>query len=205
MLRRTAIGAVAAVLALGASASAEPQPPFSSAGGYLTDAQGRVFISHGVNMVNKVAPFEPSATGFGEDDATFLASEGFNSVRLGVIYRAVEPQPGVYDDAYIDNLVAMAALLEQHGIAPLVDFHQDMFNEKFQGEGWPDWAVLDDGAPNQPQAGFPNNYLTNPALSRSFDNFWANTAGPGDVGIGDRYAQAWKHVAERFAGQDAIL
>src|SRR5436190_9616626 len=113
MLRRTAIGAsVAVTLALAAvPATAAPQLPFARAGGYLTDAQGRVFISHGVNMVYKVAPFEPSATGFGEDDAEFLAREGFNSVRLGVIYRAVEPQPGVYDDAYLDKLAETSAML----------------------------------------------------------------------------------------------
>ena len=69
----------------------------------------------------------------------------------------------------------------------------------------PTCFVFDDGAPNQPLAGFPNNYLVNPAVNRAFDNFWANVEGPGGVGIGDRYAQAWRHVAERFAGQDGIL
>ena len=202
---RIAVAAAIAFVLTAGSAAAAPQPPFGQAGGYIVDANGRVFISHGVNMVYKVAPYEPSASGFGEDDAAFLQREGFNTVRLGVIYKAVEPQPGVYDDAYLDNIAQTAELLAKHDIAPLVDFHQDMYNEKFQGEGWPDWAVIDDGAVNQPQAGFPNNYLTNPALNRAFDNFWANTPGPGDVGIGDRYAQAWKHVAARFAGQDGIL
>src|SRR4051794_1643008 len=202
---RIAVAAAFTLALFAGSAVAAPQPPFGRAGGFITDADGRVFISHGVNMVYKVAPYEPSAAGFGDDDAAFLQQEGFNSVRLGVIYKAVEPQPGIYDDAYIDKLVQTAALLEKHGIAPLVDFHQDMYNEKYQGEGWPDWAVFDDGVPNQPLVGFPNNYLVNPAVSRAFDNFWANVPGPGGVGIGDRYAQAWKHVAERFAAQDGVL
>src|SRR4051812_16897780 len=197
---RIAVAAAVTWALLAGSAVAAPKAPFGRAGGFITDADGRVFISHGVNMVYKVAPYEPSVSGFGEDDAEFLAREGFNSVRLGVIYKAVEPQPGVYDDAYLDKIAQTAALLIKHGIAPLVDFHQDMFNEKFQGEGWPDWAVIDDGALNQPQAGFPNNYLTNPALNRAFDNFWANTNG-----IGDHYAQAWRHVAERFASQSGVL
>jgi endoglycosylceramidase len=171
----------------------------------MTDADGRVFVSHGVNLVYKIPPYEPSVTGFGEDDAAFLAQEGFNTVRLGVIYKAVEPKPGVYDDAYLAKIAETAALLEKHGIAPLIDFHQDMYNERFQGEGWPDWAVLDDGLPAQPQTGFPGNYIAQAAVNRAFDNFWANAAGPAGVGIGERYAQAWKHVAGRFAADHGIL
>jgi endoglycosylceramidase len=158
-----------------------------------------------VNLVYKVAPYEPSASGFGEDDAAFLQHEGFNSVRLGVIYKAVEPSPGVYDGAYLAKIAATAQLLERHHITPLIDFHQDMYNERFQGEGWPDWAVLDDGLPAQPQTGFPGNYLVQPGLNRAFDNFWANAKGPGDVGLVDRYAAAWTRVAQAFAGDAGIL
>ena len=156
-------------------------------------------------MVYKVAPYEPSVAGFGADDAAFLASEGFNSVRLGVIYKAVEPSPGSYDEAYIAKIAQTAAVLERHGVTPLIDFHQDLYNERFQGEGWPDWAVIDDGLPAQPQAGFPSNYLVQPGLNRAFDNFWANAAGPGGVGLVDRYAAAWTKVAGAFAGDRWVL
>src|SRR5206468_11355891 len=130
MLRRAATGVAAMVLlALApAGAAAAPVPPFGHAGRFVTDSTGRVFISHGVNLVYKVPPYEPSVTGFGEDDAAFLEREGFNSVRLGVIYKAIEPQPGVYDDVYLAKIAATASVLEKHGIAPLVDFHQDMYN-----------------------------------------------------------------------------
>jgi hypothetical protein len=100
---------------------------------------------------------------------------------------------------------ATASTLEKHNITPLIDFHQDLYNERFQGEGWPDWAVLDDGLPAQPQAGFPGNYLVQPALNRAFDNFWANAAGSGGVGLVDRYAAAWKQVARAFAGDRWVL
>ena len=205
MLRRVAAGVIATIAISSTSAQAAPQPPFSHVGRFITDSGGRVFITHGVNMVYKVAPYEPSVTGFGDDDAAFLAREGFNSVRLGVIYKAVEPQPGVYDDNYIAKIAQTAAMLEKHGVWPLIDFHQDMYNEKYQGEGWPDWAVIDDGAPNQPQQGFPQNYLLNPALNRAFDNFYANAKGPGDVGLVDRFAAAWQHVATRFEPDKNIL
>src|SRR5690606_39149555 len=95
--------------------------------------------------------------------------------------------------------------LGRAGIAVLLDFHQDMYNERFQGEGWPDWAVLDDGLPAAPRNGFPANYVGMPALNRAYDHFWANAPGPGGVGLQDRYAAAWRHVAARFGDHPAIL
>jgi endoglycosylceramidase len=192
-------------LTVPAAAAAAPTLPLDHAGRWITDADGRVVILHGVNMVEKRPPYAPDAVGFGDDDAAFLASEGFDSVRLGVIYKAVEPSPGVYDDAYLDRIAATVATLARHGIVSLLDFHQDLYNERFQGEGWPDWAVLDDGLPAQPQSGFPGNYLAMPALQHAFDNFWADAAGPGGVGIQTRYAAAWQHVAGRFGADPAVL
>jgi len=91
--------------------------------------------------------------------------------------------PGLYDDAYLNHIADTVATLARHGIYSLLDFHQDLFNERFQGEGWPDWAVQDDGLPAQPQAGFPGNYLGMPALQHAFDHFWNNDPGPGGVGL----------------------
>jgi endoglycosylceramidase len=190
---RRGLLALAALLAFAPAAAAGPVLPLSHKGRWLTDATGRVVNLHGINMVYKRAPYAPDATGFGEDDAAFLAAQGFNAVRVGVIYKAVEPQPGVYDDAYLDRIRATVDTLAAHGIVALLDFHQDMYNERFQGEGWPDWAVMDDGLPAQPASGFPNNYLLMPALQRAFDHFFAN-----DGGLQDHYAAAWAHVAARF-------
>jgi endoglycosylceramidase len=173
------------------------------AGRWITDAGGRVVILHGLNQVAKVAPYEPSGDGFGDDDAAFLAANGFDAVRLGVIWAAVEPEPGHYDDAYLDSVAATVHVLAAHGIVSLLDFHQDLYNEKFQGEGAPAWAVQDDGLPNPP-LGFPGNYLGNPAQWRTWDNFWKNVAAPDGIGLQDHYAAAWTHVAERFAGDNAV-
>jgi len=65
--------------------------------------------------------------------------------------------------------------------------------------------VQDDGMPAEPKNGFPGNYLTMPALNRAFDHFWANDPGPGDVGLVDRYAAAWEHVAGRFESIPGLL
>ncbi len=198
--------AVTAVVAAPPVASAAgPSLPLDRAGRFIADAQGRVVLMHGTNMVYKRPPYAPDATGFGEDDAKFLADEGFTTVRLGLIYTAVEPQPGVYDDAYIERVARTAEILGRAGIVVLLDFHQDLYNERFQGEGFPDWAVQDDGLPAEPKRGFPANYLVMPALQRAFDHFWANDPGPGGVGLQDRFAAAWAHVAKRFADMPNVL
>lgn len=175
------------------------------AGRWITDAEGRVVITHGVNMVFKRPPYAPDAIGFGTDDAAFLARHSFDSVRVGLIWKAVEPQPGVYDDAYLDRIESTVRMLERHGIRSLVDFHQDLYNERFQGEGAPDWAVQDDGIPAQPQAGFPANHFVMPALMRAYDHFWNNDPGPGGIGLQDRYGAAWAHVAERFRDVPGVM
>src|SRR6202011_1147470 len=92
----------------------------------------------------------------------------------------------------------------RHGIVSMLDFHQDLFNEAFQGEGAPDWAVQTGGLANL-RLGFPRNYLADPALQHALDQFWANAAGPGGVGLQDRYAAAWAHVAARFRDNPAVL
>ena len=57
----------------------------------------------------------------------------------------------------------------------------------------------------EPKAGFPGNYIVMPALNRAFDNWWANAPGPGGVGLQDRYAAAWRHVAERFRNERYLM
>ena len=175
----------------------------SQVGRWITDASGRVVVLHGVNQVFKVPPYEPSADGFSDDDAAFLAANGFDAVRVGVIWSAVEPQPGVYDDSYLDSIDATVRTLAAHGIVSLLDFHQDQYNEKFQGEGAPAWAVPPSSAPN-PQLGFPYNYLFNPAEWQVWDRFWNNYPAPDGVGLQDHLARAWAHVAQRFAGDRAV-
>jgi len=204
-VRRAALAAVAAAF-LGVTAQAfagVPAQPLGHEGRWITDDHGRVVLIHAVNMVYKRPPYYPKAIGFGKDDAQFLHRHGFNGVRLGVIYAGVEPKPGKYDNAYLDHIAATERTLDKNGVFSLLDFHQDLYNEKFQGEGWPDWAVQDDGLSN-PRNGFPTNYLTNPALNRAFDHFWANDL-VGGVKLQDEYAAAWQHVARTFRGSNWVL
>ncbi len=213
-MRRAAL--LVSVLALAVPATARaaklpsgPTPPLSHDGRWVTDARGRVAIFHGFNMVYKRPPYDPKATGFGRDDAKFLRRQGFNAIRLGIIYKGLEPNPPsyghTYNAAYLNEIADTQKALAKSGVYSLLDFHQDMYNERFQGEGWPDWAVDDDGLPAEPKNGFPVNYITMPALNHAFDHFWANDSVLGGQGLQDAYAQAWSNVAGRFAGRRYVL
>jgi endoglycosylceramidase len=176
-------------------------------GRWITDSKGRVVILHGTNMVYKRPPYAPDAVGFGRDDASFLARNGFNYVRLGIIWKALEPAPGVYADGYLDRIARTARILRSQGLYVLLDFHQDLYNERYQGEGAPDWAIVGQAAGEGPgtPAGFPTNYLVNDPLNHAYDAFWANTQVPGTGrGVQDFYAGAWRHVARRFRGTSGI-
>lgn len=195
------------------AAAAPPTPGTTQAGElghvgrWLTDDQGRVVTLHGVNLVYKYPPFFPAAGGFGEKDAQFLADNGFNAVRLGFAWSAVEPQPGVYDDDYIKQIERTQQLLARHHIYSLIDSHQDAFNESV-GASWnafPDWATYTDGFPLQPDPGFPGVYFTSPAQNQTWANLWHDHAAPDGIGLQEHYAAMFAHVAQRFADQPYVL
>lgn len=180
------------MLALGLAATAVAAPPDGSpsgrihrAGRWLVDAQGRVVVLHGFNIVRKNPPFV--RTEFTDADAALLAREGFTLARIGFIWEGVEPEPGRYDDAYIDRVLALDTLLAQHGIRTLVDFHQDLWSRSTFGDGAPAWATLG------------TNFNT------SFAAFWRDDAGPGGVGIQTRFVRTWRHVARRLRHRANII
>ncbi|MER3453487.1 MAG: endoglycoceramidase [Acidimicrobiia bacterium] len=98
-------------------------------------------------------------------------------------------------------------LFGAYGITVMLDMHQDMYNERFQGQGFPAWATYTDvegvpgSAPPDEMArqGFPMNYFTPPVL-RAFDNLWTNRAG-----LWDEFADFWRHVAARFRDKPNLL
>jgi len=201
---RTATPSITATPTLTAGADGAVAP-LSGAGRWFVDGLGRVVLLHGVNMVAKRPPYHPAAYGFGTDDAAFLAAEGFNALRLGVDFRGLMPTPGVVETAYIDRLAETVAVLVQHGIFVLLDFHQDGFAPMFNGNGFPDWMAISDGLPNPPEAVFPLYYIQNPAMQRAFENFWANREGPNGVGLQEYFVQGVEGIVARFAGEAMVL
>lgn len=166
---------------------------------WLLDRKGRVNILHGTNMVRKLAPYTLSSVGFGADDADAIVKAGWNTVRVGFAWKALEPRPGRYDRAYLADMAGTVKLLTDRHIFVLFDAHQDMYNEAFNGQGMPDWAVFDDGLPAVPNCGFPLNYFAMPAMWRAWDHLWANdVTDPRGRTLWDAYASMWQVVARQF-------
>jgi endoglycosylceramidase len=195
---------LAALLALAMAAPAAGAAPLRVSGTHIVDSRGRTVILHGVNVVFKPPPYLPRAGGpertrFDARDVRRLRAWGFDAIRLGVTWKALMPRPGVVDRAYLRRLLAVARLAERGGLYVLLDMHQDLWSERFQGNGAPDWATEDDGIPFSPVGPFPLNYFSQ-AVGRSFTNFYENRDG-----VRTRFGQAWAAVARAVRGESRIL
>jgi len=193
----------------------------SPGGPYLYDQQGRVVFFHGVNAVYKHRPYElypdpGKPWNLSAADASLMARLGFNLVRLGMTWSGLEPgtapandpaictrgtphDPGQFNmatlDAYLSKLSATVDLLGRFHIYTLLDMHQDVYNEAFDGEGAPNWAVCTNGVPSvDPPGRWSLSYGT-VAAGIAYHNFWTN-----DV-VGDlqgEYDRVWAAVAGYF-------
>jgi endoglycosylceramidase len=76
----------------------------------LRDDKDRHVVFHGVNVVYKTAPYIPddqvfdSQSSMTDKDIDDLVEWGFNFVRLGVMWEAVETSEGVYNETYLDEI-----------------------------------------------------------------------------------------------------
>lgn len=199
---------------IGASAV---QGPITSPGGpYLYDRQGRVVFFHGVNAVSKHAPYElypapGKPWNFTAADASLMVRLGFNVVRLGMTWKGLEPgtapandpaictpgpphDPGQFNqavlDRYLNKLSETVDLLGRFHIYTILDMHQDVYNEMFDGEGAPNWAACTDGIRNtDPPGRWSRNYGTAAAdaAGTSGPTTWSGISKVSTTGSGRRW------------------
>ncbi|UNK69440.1 cellulase family glycosylhydrolase [Microbacterium sp. H1-D42] len=181
-----------------------------SDGHKLRDASGRHRVLHGINLVakgNQRPAGSFSDRGFrGEwtpDDIADLAARGFTLIRLGVIWAAVEPEPGRYDDDYLDWVRSQLDLIHGAGMLAVLDSHQDLYSQAFS-DGAPTWATLTDQEFSATEL-WSDAYLASPAVHEALDRFWSNAGGPGGIGLQDRFAAMWAHVATRLHDHPAVV
>jgi endoglycosylceramidase len=215
----------------GASVSGLPAisgPVRSPGGPFLYDSHGRVVFLHGVDAVYKRKPFELYADpgkpwNFSAADASLMARLGFDVVRLGMTWSGLEPgkakanTPAICDpgkptnphqlnrtvlDRYLAHLKATVDLLGSYHIFTILDMHQDVYNQAFDGEGAPAWAVCTNHVPmTDPPGRWSGEYSTTAART-AFDHFWNN-----DVrgNLQGQYDHVWGYVAKEFRGNPWVI
>lgn len=178
----------------------------------FVDSEGRQRIFNGVNLCDKGYHKD------GEERRTYLldfdeklikqlSEYGFNLVRLGLTWDAVEPEPCRYNEEYLDRVYAIADLCAKYGIYFYLDMHQDLYSgaPETAGDGAPPWACITDGAKfTKTKLVWAEGYFWGKSVHRAFDHFWANDKING-IPIQTYYCNMWKHVAEKFKDHPALF
>ncbi|MCP9621242.1 glycoside hydrolase family 5 protein [Nocardia otitidiscaviarum] len=199
-LAATVVGAALLVAVPGAAAPTA-LPDIHVEDGRFVDEAGRTVLLHGVNNVDKDAPYIELGDGFTltAEDAELLARHGFNVVRLGVAFDGLMPTRGVVDTAYLDRVAAVVDLLAARGIYTLIDNHQDGLSKIWGGNGFPEWSLRSRPGALEPNPGFPLYYLM-PSMNRGWDEVWHN-----DNGVLDQLGVALGALAARLAERPGML
>ena len=145
---------------------------------FILDNEGRYSVFHGVNVIIKLPPYLPDLDKFDplnslntEYDLKTMKKMGFNMVRLGVIWEAVERQPGVYDMEYLQKVEEIINTLGKNGIYTMVDAHQDAFSRNFCGEGVPYFYTNELGYDKKCNANIVTQFLGFVGTCKNLDYF----------------------------------
>jgi endoglycosylceramidase len=174
---------------------------------YLTDAQGRALILHGINSSSSA---KDPATGHlpwvtEADVRQETVAWGFNFVRLLIFWDGIEPERGVYDEAYLDAVEERVRWYTDNGAHVMLDMHQDVYGHAVGGNGAPEWAT-ETGLPPGFTLDFPGMpwWVKNidPSVIGAFVNFWRYRE---HQYLQDHYIAAWQKVALRFKDNPGVI
>jgi endoglycosylceramidase len=133
-----------------------------------------------------------------KEDYQKLKEHGFNLVRFLIYWDAIEPEQGKYNLDYIKKVKEHISILEDLGIAVLLDVHQDLYNVKFIGNGFPDWTLPKEECPLKIQHPWYMNYLQK-AVRKSYDNFWNS------IDLKKSYVDMLIYLQEQFVTTQNII
>ena len=174
----------------------------------FVDEHGRERIFSGMNVVdkkdydanNKFYNYSPDTFPFEE-----FRARGYDMIRLGFTWCAMEPTPSNYNQQLIDDLCRFLDKCEEYGIYAYLDCHQDVYSSYCYGDGAPRWATITDKyKPTKPIAVWAEPYFYGSACFRAFDNFWNNTQ-YNRKGLQDYYADMWKNLANAVKDKPALF
>jgi endoglycosylceramidase len=192
------------------------RPLQSSEDRRIVDDLGRDVLLRGVNVTSlgeywQGDPDHSPTLPTTEEDWQAMASLGVSAIRLVVHWSRIEPEQGVIDQGYLDEVDTYVRAAAAHGIYTVIDMHQDAYTAFIHtppdevcpegthpAKGWdgaPAWAVITDGL----STCTPGERNASPAVKAAWNHFYDNTDG-----IRDHFVGAWAAVARRFAGRPEV-
>jgi cellulase (glycosyl hydrolase family 5)/short repeat uncharacterized protein DUF308 len=178
-------------------------------GSWFRDEHGRYILFRGVNFAgrSKLPPYLPISPlevkdlsgldlkkeiQLAKPELDLLKNLGFNIVRLLISWKALEPRPNSNLNELLpegkEYLSYMRQIIDEiysRNIYVILDFHQDIANEAYGGDGFPDWALVVDNnkehelppklSPDHPpDKKWQIKYMINKSLKHTFKSFWEN-------------------------------
>jgi endoglycosylceramidase len=184
----------ASLLEFGASATASPGPPTYPIGPAAYEGRCPDTLAGGL--------YPPLC----QADLVQMASFGFNSLRLPLVWSLLEPERGHFNELYVERIAQIVDWARALGMYVIIDMHQNAYSayvgagpgvDLTTNSGAPAWATITDGMPSRELA--KGKRETNPAAVEAFSNFWYNRDG-----IQAEYIDAIAHLAERFKNDSTV-
>jgi Cellulase (glycosyl hydrolase family 5) len=193
--------------------SAEGRKGIWKSGSWFRDEEKRYVLFRGVNFGSrsKLPPYLPIAPLDIHDiskldlkkeiesvqsELDLLKNLGFNIIRLLISWKAIEPRPNPNLEEllpegrkYLEYMKEIIDELYARNLYVILDFHQDIANEVYGGDGFPDWAIAIDEEHERPKAAtkpdkkWQFKYMINKSLKETLKSFWENDLTNLDEGL----------------------
>jgi endoglycosylceramidase len=165
---------------------------------YFHDKEERILFFHGVNICNSSKWAIDRLPWHKREDYEKLKKHGFNLVRFLIYWEAFEPEKGKYNLNYIRKVKEHIAILNNLDISVILDVHQDLYNSKFLGNGFPNWTLPKKEYPFKANKIWYKNYLKK-AVIKSYEHFWSS------ISLKKCYTDMLMHLQEQFIGIPNII
>lgn len=174
-----------------------PLCPFFTEEGRVFSTQG-IHLFRGINVAQSLKD-PPFTQGVTEGDLRRIRDLGMNAIRFLIFYRAVEPEPGKWDEGYLESVQGFLDLAYHLKIRVILDMHQDLYGGPFLPHGNPTWSCPEsEGVGVEFLQPWFLNYL-NPVVGECFQRFFT------DEERIEKFSKMWQVVARRFADHPALL
>ncbi len=175
----------------------------------FVDEYGRHRVFNGVNFDDKCGERYCNIHNKDLMEITIrkVSQNGWNIIRLGIPWAAIEPNPNEYNEEYISKVITFMDLCEKYGVHIFIDMHQDLFGGSVDqwGDGAPEWACLrGKKKKRKSKLVWATGYFWDKGVHNCFDNFWADAKVNG-VGLQTYFINMWCHLAEKVKDHPALL